>query len=126
MSALPQPPFPNYPSPGPVRPLEAKRRGGKGKRILTWVAVGVGALIVLVVRTKRRLLTTPPSLPLAIATACAIVAALAMPFTPVAPMLGFSAVSARFVGAMALIVLLYLVAAEAAKRFFYRLRDFRR
>jgi Mg2+-importing ATPase len=83
------------------------------------------ALIVLVVRTKRRVLTTPPSLPLAVATACAIVAALALPFTPIAPVLGFGAVPASFVGAMALIVLLYIVAAEAAKRFFYRLPVFR-
>jgi hypothetical protein len=40
--------------------------------------------------------------------------------------LGFSAVPATFVGAMVLIVLLYIVAAEAAKRFFYRLPVFRR
>ena len=84
------------------------------------------ALIVLVVRTKRRVLTTPPSLPLAIATACAIVVALALPFTPIAPALGFGAVPASFVGAMALIVFLYIAAAEAAKRFFYRLPVFRR
>ena len=32
-----------------MRRLEAKRRGGEGKRILTWVAVGLGALIVLLV-----------------------------------------------------------------------------
>ena len=80
---------------------------------------------MLVVRTKRRLLTTPPSRPLAIATACAIAAALALPFTPLAPVLGFGAVPARFVSAMAVIVWLYIVAAEAAKRFFYRLPVFR-
>jgi P-type Mg2+ transporter len=83
------------------------------------------ALIVLVVRTRRRVLTTPPSLPLAVATACSIVAALALPFTPIAPLLGFAAVPATFVGAMALIVVLYIVAAEAAKRLFYRLPVFR-
>ena len=83
------------------------------------------ALIVLVVRTKRRVLTTPPSVPLAVATACTIVAALALPFTPIAPVLGFGAVPTSFVGAMALIVLLYIVAAEAAKRYFYRLPVFR-
>jgi P-type Mg2+ transporter len=83
------------------------------------------ALIVLVVRTRRPLLTTPPSVPLAIATASAIVAALVLPFTPVAPVLGFSAVPASFVGAMALIVFVYIIAAEAAKRFFYRLPVFR-
>jgi Mg2+-importing ATPase len=84
------------------------------------------ALIVLVVRTRRRLLTTPPSVPLAVATACAIVAALALPFTPLAHPLGFGAVPASFVGAMALIVFLYIAAAEVAKAFFYRLPLFPR
>ena len=83
------------------------------------------ALIVLVVRTRRRFLTTPPSAPLAIATACAIIAALALPFTPVAPALGFSAIPANFVGAMVVIVFLYIISAEGAKRLFYRLPVFR-
>jgi Mg2+-importing ATPase len=78
------------------------------------------ALIVLVVRTRRRLLTTPPSAALAIATTCAIVTALALPFTPVAGAFGFAAVPARFVGAMAVIVTVYIVAAEVVKRYFYR------
>ena len=79
------------------------------------------ALIVLVVRTRRRLLTTLPSLPLAIATACAIVAACALPLTPVASALGFTAVPGSFVAAMAMIVALYVLAAEVAKRYFYKL-----
>jgi hypothetical protein len=54
----------------------------------------------------------------------AIVAAFALPFTPIAPILGFGAVPASFVGGMALIVFLYIVAAEAGKRFFYRLPVF--
>jgi Mg2+-importing ATPase len=78
------------------------------------------ALVVLVVRTRRRILTTPPSVPLTIATACAIIAALVLPFTPIAHALGFRAVPVRFAGAMAVIVTLYIVAAEAAKRWFYR------
>ena len=83
------------------------------------------ALIVLVVRTRGRLLSTPPSTPLAIATACAVVTALALPFTPIAPALGFSAVPPSFVAVMAVIVGLYVVAAEVAKRYFYRLPLFR-
>jgi P-type Mg2+ transporter len=76
------------------------------------------ALIVLVVRTRQRLLATPPSGPLAIATACAIAVALALPYTAVADVLGFAAISPRFVGAMAIIVALYIASAEAAKRYF--------
>ena len=78
------------------------------------------ALIVLVVRSRRRLMTTPPSAALAIATACAVALALALPFTPVAGVLGFGAVPARFVGAMVMIVIVYVGAAEAAKGYFYR------
>jgi Mg2+-importing ATPase len=79
------------------------------------------ALIVLVVRTRRRLLTTPPSAPLAIATACTVAMALAVPFTSVAGALGFAAIPARFLAALAIIVTLYIGAAELAKRYFYRL-----
>jgi Mg2+-importing ATPase len=84
------------------------------------------ALIVLVVRTRGRLLTTPPSIPLAVATASAILITLALPFTPIASALGFSAVPASFVAAMVVIVGLYVIAAEVAKRYFYHLPVFRR
>ena len=83
------------------------------------------ALIVLVVRTRGRLLATAPSAALAVATACGIAIALALPFTPLAQTLGFIAVPARFLAAMAVIVALYIAAAEAAKRWFYRLPLFR-
>jgi P-type Mg2+ transporter len=79
------------------------------------------ALIVLVVRTRRRMLTTPPSAALAIATACAVGIALALPFTPIAAVLGFAPIPARFLVALAIIVTLYIGAAELAKRYFYRL-----
>jgi P-type Mg2+ transporter len=79
------------------------------------------ALIVLVVRTRRRLLATPPSAALATATAGAVAIALALPFTPVAGLLGFAAIPARFLAALAIIVTLYIGAAELAKRYFYRL-----
>jgi len=78
------------------------------------------ALVVLVVRTRRRILTTPPSASLAIATAGVIVTGLVLSLTQVGHALGFRAVPARFAGAMAVIVTLYVVAAEAAKRCFYR------
>jgi Mg2+-importing ATPase len=79
------------------------------------------ALIVLVVRTRRRLLATPPSAALATATVCAVAIALALPFTPVAGLLGFAAIPARFLAALSIIVTLYIGAAELAKRYFYRL-----
>jgi len=79
------------------------------------------ALIVLVVRTRGLMMTTPPSRALATATATAVAAALALPFMPIAGVLGFGPVPGRFLGAMGLIVICYIVAAEVAKRRFYRL-----
>jgi P-type Mg2+ transporter len=78
-----------------------------------------------VVRTRRRLMTTAPSATLAIATASAVLTALALPFTPIADALGFGVVHARFVAAMGTIVVSYIAAAEVAKRCFYRLPLFR-
>jgi P-type Mg2+ transporter len=79
------------------------------------------ALVVLVVRTRRQAFVTPPSWPLAIATAFVVVAAVALPFTPIAPLLGLAAVPIGFVVAMSIIVVLYTGAAEVAKRWFYRI-----
>ncbi len=79
------------------------------------------ALIVLVVRTRTPLISTPPSRPLAIATVGVIAAGVALPFTPLAPPLGLTAVPFAFVAAMVLIVALYVLSAEAAKRLFYAL-----
>ena len=79
------------------------------------------ALVVLVVRTRGLMMTTPPSRALATATATAVVAALALPFMPIAGVLGFGPVPGRFLGAMGLIVICYIIAAEVAKRRFYGL-----
>ena len=62
-----------------------------------------------------------PSRALATATASAVVAALALPFMPFAGALGFGPVPGRFLGAIGLIVICYIAAAEVAKRRFYRL-----
>jgi P-type Mg2+ transporter len=77
-------------------------------------------LIVLVIRTRGSLLDSPPSRALALATLGALTLGLILPFTPLAGLLGFGAVTPRFVGAMAAIVVCYVAAAEATKRWFYR------
>ena len=57
------------------------------------------ALVVLVIRTRTRMLATPPSRPLALATACTIVAAVILPLSPVAGVLGFAPASVAFCAA---------------------------
>lgn len=43
----------------------------------------------------------------------------ALPYTAIAPLLGFTPLPQRFLGIMALIVLAYGLSAELAKRWFY-------
>ena len=76
--------------------------------------------IVLIVRTRRSIGATWPSPALLAATLLVIAFAIALPVTPLGAVFGFVAVPTWFVGAMGIIVLLYLVTAEAAKRRFYR------
>jgi Mg2+-importing ATPase len=84
------------------------------------------ALIVLVVRTRRPFYRSRPARPLLIATLVVVGLTLLLPYTPLARLLGFVPLPAVFLVAMVPIVLLYVVAAEAAKALFYRKEDRRR
>lgn len=79
------------------------------------------SLIVLVVRTRRPFLRSRPGRQLVLATLLILVVTLALPFSPVAPVLGFQPLSFSILLMIALIVALYIVTAEIAKRMFYRL-----
>jgi Mg2+-importing ATPase len=78
-------------------------------------------LVIFVIRTRR----TPswrsrPSLPLLLTTlACATVAVL-LPFSPLADLLGFTALPPAFLLILAGLVAVYLGLAETAKAWFYR------
>ena len=77
-------------------------------------------LVVLVVRTRGRLSASVPLRSLLTATVAVIGVTLALPFTPMAAVLGFAPVPSAFVAAMVTIVFAYIVSAEVAKRWFYR------
>ena len=78
------------------------------------------ALIVLVVRTRRPFYRSQPARPLSIATLVVSGLTLLLPYSPLAPLLGFVPLPPVFLLALGPIVLLYAVAAEAAKSVFYR------
>ena len=78
------------------------------------------ALIVLVVRTRRPFLRSRPSRPLLITTLLVAAAAVAITFTPLSGPLGFTRLPLVFWPVLAGIVVLYVSAAEGAKRIFYR------
>ena len=78
------------------------------------------ALIVLVVRTRRPFLRSRPSRLLALATLGVVIVTVLIPHLPFAPVLGFGIMPPHFYLILALIILAYVIAAESAKRVFYR------
>ncbi len=78
------------------------------------------SLIVLVVRSQRPFFKSRPSKLLVMATAAVVVVTAVTPYLPFAQILGFEVLPASFYPIIALIIVSYIAAAEAAKRFFYR------
>jgi P-type Mg2+ transporter len=78
------------------------------------------SLIVLVVRTRLPFLKSLPGKYLSMATVGVLGIVLALPFTPLAKVLGFVPMPISFYGWMLLIVAAYIGSAELAKQWFYR------
>jgi Mg2+-importing ATPase len=78
------------------------------------------SLIVLIVRTRRPFFRSKPGKPLLIATLAVAAATLALPFTPLANLFGFCPLPWSFLGYLAVIILMYILVAELAKKLFYR------
>ena len=78
------------------------------------------AMVVLVVRTRRPLLASRPSRSLIAATLVVLAGTLALPYTPLGHLFGFLPLPLPFLGLLALILLAYVICAEAVKGWFYR------
>ncbi|HEY3384589.1 MAG TPA: magnesium-translocating P-type ATPase [Vicinamibacterales bacterium] len=78
------------------------------------------SLVVLVVRTRRPFFMSRPSRPLAVATGAVVAATLALPYTPLGAIFGFTPLGPWYLAALGAVVVLYIAAAELAKRAFYR------
>jgi len=78
------------------------------------------SLIVLVIRTRRPCFRSRPGLHLLIATSLVVAATLVLPYTPLAGILGFTPMHWPFIVALVGILALYIVAAELAKKAFYK------
>jgi Mg2+-importing ATPase len=77
-------------------------------------------LVIFVIRTRRAPWSSRPH-PALVATSLGVVAvAVALPFVPVGCIFGFVPLPGPFLGMLALLVVAYLVLAEAAKRWFER------
>jgi Mg2+-importing ATPase len=78
------------------------------------------SVIVLVIRSRRPFYLSAPGKALVGATLLVVAVTLALPYTPLRDMLGFMPLPASFLFALGGIILLYILAAELAKKAFYR------
>ena len=77
-------------------------------------------MIVLVIRTRLPFYKSKPGKHLVYATLAVIAMVHVLPYSPIAPMLGFKPLPLIFLVAMWIIVGLYVVGAEYAKKLFYK------
>ncbi len=77
-------------------------------------------LILLVIRTRRPFFRSRPGRPLLLATAVVTAVTLALIYLPSNTLFGLTGLSPRLLGLLLLIVALYVLASEAAKRVFFR------
>jgi Mg2+-importing ATPase len=78
-------------------------------------------LIVLVIRTRELFFKSRPRYPLVLATCMIAAFTLVLPYTPLSKLFGLQPVSPAFLLALGGIVLIYVIAAEATKRLFYKM-----
>lgn len=78
------------------------------------------SLIVLVIRTSGPFYKSRPGTALLIATLAVAALTLALPYSPLAGLLGFSPLPPLFLAMLGGILLGYMLTAEVAKHFFYR------
>ena len=78
------------------------------------------SIIVLVIRTRKPFYKSKPAKYLTISVLFIVVIAALLPYTPLAPILGFQPLQAWILLVIAGIVALYVLTAEIAKKIFYR------
>jgi Mg2+-importing ATPase len=78
------------------------------------------SVIVLVVRSRRPFFKSKPGRYLLLATLVIIGITLALPFTPIGKIFGFTPLPASFFWLMGIIVVLYVISAEVLKTVFYK------
>jgi len=78
------------------------------------------SVTVLVIRTRKSFFRSKPGKYLLIATLLIVVVTVLFPFTPLAELLGFRPLPMTMLLVIGMIVVLYILAAEIAKRYFYK------
>jgi Mg2+-importing ATPase len=78
------------------------------------------SVIVLIIRTRRSFFKSRPGKYLLIATLLIVAVTVLFPFTPLGHLFGFNPLPISFLLFMGIIVILYIIGAEMAKKLFYK------
>lgn len=76
--------------------------------------------VIFVIRTRRNPLRSQPNRWLVFTSLSVVLVAMALPFTPLAPYLGFSPLPMSFFGLLTGLLIAYLLAVEGGKQWFYK------
>jgi Mg2+-importing ATPase len=97
-------------------------RAGQAQFHTGWFIESIlsATMVVFVLRTRLPFFKSRPSRAMLVVTALVGLVALLLPYSPLAGLLGFQALPAYYLLAIAGIVLAYFFSAELAKRWFYQ------
>lgn len=83
-------------------------------------SIATQVLVIFVIRTRRNPLKSKPNRWLAITSLAVVATAMLLPFTPLAPYLGFMPLPPAYFGLLAVLLFFYLLMVEGGKQWFYR------
>ena len=83
-------------------------------------SIATQVLVIFVIRTRRKPWLSRPNPWLVALSLGVVAAATALPFSPLAPALGFVPLPLEFFGLLAVLLVAYLAMVEGGKRWFYR------
>lgn len=83
-------------------------------------SIATQVLVIFVIRTRRNPLRSHPNRWLVFTSLSVVLVAMALPFTPLAPYLGFSPLPISFFGLLTGLLIAYLLAVEGGKQWFYK------
>ncbi len=83
-------------------------------------SIATQVLVIFVIRTRRNPLRSHPNRWLILTSLAVVLTAMVLPFTALAPYLGFTPLPASFFGLLGALLICYLLMVEGGKQWFYR------
>ena len=83
-------------------------------------SIATQVLVIFVIRTRRNPLRSHPNRWLVLTSLSVVATAMLLPFTPLAPYLGFTPLPGSFFGLLTVLLIASLVMVEGGKQWFYR------